>query len=318
VDAPTVLTGSSRYRHAVHDGGLARAAVAAGLLVVALTLLVVATSDPPTGFAEIGDAGWIADVMVGVVAVGAVVGVVAVPALIVLTARGPEAGAKRRPATRSWFVRLVGPLVPISILVLIVTVLHQSGTPVPMAETFFGKAQKGLSGKGVDNEGARQTNWAVVGLTVGGMALLAAAGTMAIRRRQQDHVEESMREAPPDPVSLAEAAQASLDALDDQPDHRLAVIAAYARMEQLFGEAGLPRWPAETAREHVDRALGQLGAPPEVVAVLAQLFEEARFSTREIGPDARADAVRALTRLRDEMASVEQPDVDVVGVQDAP
>jgi hypothetical protein len=157
-------------------------------------------------------------------------------------------------------------------------------------------------GEGVDNRHARPTNWAVAGLTAAGMVALAAAAVVAIRRRQQDLLDEAEGDARPEPVSLAQAAQASLDALDDEPDHRRAVIAAYARMEVLFANAGLPRHPAETAREHVDRALGQLGAPPDVVAVLAQRFEEARFSMREIGPAARADAVRALTRLRDEMA----------------
>jgi hypothetical protein len=87
-------------------------------------------------------------------------------------------------------------------------------------------------------------------------------------------------------------------------------------MEELFGAAGLPRRPAETAREHVDRALGQLGAPPDVVAILAQRFEEARFSRREIGPDARRDAVDALTRLRDELHARE-PAAATAGIGDA-
>ncbi|MGE0793774.1 MAG: DUF4129 domain-containing protein [Acidimicrobiia bacterium] len=291
----------------MHDGGLARAVVAAGGLLVALVLVVVAISDPPAGLADIGDPGWVADVMMGSVAVTAIVGAIVIPVALVLAAGGPTGPNKKLRTTKSWLVRAIGPLVPLLIIFVLVAWMRQSGNRVPLADTIFGSSDVASESDGTGEERrARPTNWAVVGLTAAGLAVLGTAAVIAIRRDGPA--------PPPEPeegwerVSLAEAAQASIEVLEEEPDHRKAVIAAYARMEQLFGAAGLPRRPAETAREHVDRALDRLGAPADVVAVLAQRFEEARFSTRPIGPDARAAAVDALTRLRDEM----QPEVTTV------
>lgn len=290
---------------------MARAVAAAGGAVLALTFLAVAASDPPSGFVDIGDAGWVADIMIGTVAVAAVVSVVVVPAMIVLSASGPKVAARQLQTTRSWLVRMITPPLLLVGAVLVIRWMRDSGTTVPFAETLFGPPKGTLEGEGGSRSGTRQTNWGVVMLTIAGLGVAIGAAFAAARRRVAAIVEEgpSFVHA----VELAEAAQASLDALDAEPDHRLAVIAAYARMEHLFAEAGLPREPAETAREHVDRALGYLGAPPEVVRVLADRFEEARFSLRPIGPDARQAAVEALTRLRDELRPAE-PDPAFAGV----
>jgi hypothetical protein len=74
-------------------------------------------------------------------------------------------------------------------------------------------------------------------------------------------------------------------------------------MERLFAGRGVPRGRSETGREHVDRALRDLGAPADVTAVLADRFEAARFSDRPVGPDDRRAAVDALTALRDALGA---------------
>ncbi len=109
----------------------------------------------------------------------------------------------------------------------------------------------------------------------------------------------------PEPAPAEDAARsavdASLDAIESEPDPRRAVIAAYRRMELALSEAGQPRHAPESPREYLRRALGSLEVSAGPLTTLTGLFERARFSTRRIGPVQRDEAIGALRRMRDEL-----------------
>ena len=79
-------------------------------------------------------------------------------------------------------------------------------------------------------------------------------------------------------------------------------MAAYARMEQALGRAGLPRHPAEAPFEYVERALLSLDTSTDSARMLTALFERAKFSHHEPGPEMRDEAIDALLAVRDELA----------------
>jgi len=100
-------------------------------------------------------------------------------------------------------------------------------------------------------------------------------------------------------VSLA--LDESLDDLRSEPDLRRAIIAAYARMEHALAVGGIPRRPSEAPFEYVERALGDLETSAESVRRLTDLFEWAKFSQHEPGPEMRDEAIDALVAVRDEL-----------------
>jgi Domain of unknown function (DUF4129) len=102
---------------------------------------------------------------------------------------------------------------------------------------------------------------------------------------------------------LAGALDESLDDLRAEPDLRRAIIAAYARMERALSAVGVPRRPAETPFEYLERALENLDASAGSVRRLTALFEWAKFSHHEPEPAMRDEAVAALVAVRDELRS---------------
>ena len=93
----------------------------------------------------------------------------------------------------------------------------------------------------------------------------------------------------------------SLDDLRRDPDLRRAIVAAYARMERALAAAGLARHPSEAPFEYVGRALTSLDTSAESAERLTELFEWAKFSQHEPGPEMREDAIDALVAVRDEL-----------------
>lgn len=103
-------------------------------------------------------------------------------------------------------------------------------------------------------------------------------------------------------AALGEALDESLEDLRSERDARRAVIAAYARMERALAASGLPRRAAEAPLEYMTRVLRDLlRASAESVSRLTALFERAKFSTHEIGPEMKEEAIDALVAVRDEL-----------------
>jgi flagellar biosynthesis protein FliQ len=137
-----------------------------------------------------------------------------------------------------------------------------------------------------------------------GLAAIVVLGTVAtdlVRRRESSRPEdEEAFEA-----QLARVVEVTIDALRREPDPRRAVVAAYASMERVLGSHGLPRSPAEAPLEYLGRILRDLDVRESAVATLTRLFEYARFSPHEIGPELKDDALAALAAVRADLLAPE-------------
>lgn len=132
--------------------------------------------------------------------------------------------------------------------------------------------------------------------------LLVLGGLAAVRSHRRSGL--GWRQTAPE--VLASALDESLDDLRAEPDLRLAIVAAYARMETVLGAAGVPRRPAEAPLEYVERALLALDTSAAAVRRLTDLFEWARFSHHEPEPAMRDEAIDALVAVRDELRASER------------
>jgi hypothetical protein len=89
--------------------------------------------------------------------------------------------------------------------------------------------------------------------------------------------------------------------LENEPDARRAVIAAYARMETVLARNGLKRRPSETPVEYLRRILLGLTSRGDSVSRLTSLFEQAKFSRHTIDDAMKQDAIGALREIRDDL-----------------
>jgi len=144
--------------------------------------------------------------------------------------------------------------------------------------------------------------WAELVIVLGILLALAAAA-FATRSRLGSGTRRRHRR--PRPETLAAALDESLDDLQNDPDLRRAIIAAYARMETALAAAGIARHPAEAPLEYVERALLSLDASADAVRRLTDLFEWSRFSHHEPEPSMRDEAIDALVAVRDELRATE-------------
>ena len=110
-----------------------------------------------------------------------------------------------------------------------------------------------------------------------------------------------VRIAQPPQDTAAAAVEESLEALRSIRDPRRAIIAAYASMEGSMYRAGMPRRPSEAPVEYVTRVLSALVGVSAGLTRLTELFEIAKFSDHEIDEAMRADAIGALSQIRDQL-----------------
>lgn len=139
-------------------------------------------------------------------------------------------------------------------------------------------------------------------LVVLGLLVVAIAAWMiAYRARRR-------RLAPP-PASLepalADVLEETLDDLRAESDPRLAVIAAYARMERALAAFGLPRSPAEAPDEYLERIFTDLEVSRRATSRLTALFAWAKFSGHDVAPAMKQEAIEALEAVREELRAAE-------------
>lgn len=134
--------------------------------------------------------------------------------------------------------------------------------------------------------------WGIVGTLVTGVILVIVGASVRPRRG-----EESMRQSAME--SALTAALADLESIDDP---RLAIIAAYSRMEQSLADAGFPRATPEAPREYLGRVASALEIDPTPLGTLTSLFEAAKFSLRQLDATARRRAIAALHALQAQLA----------------
>lgn len=130
-------------------------------------------------------------------------------------------------------------------------------------------------------------------LLIGGV-VLAVVGMVAARRN---------RVAEPEPTltnedRYEEALTTARRRLATGDDPRLAVLHAYADLEEALAEIGRPRRPSDTVAEHHRRVLHEEGLDQQPFEVLASLYRSARFSSEALDQRDRETAIAALDRSR--------------------
>jgi hypothetical protein len=103
---------------------------------------------------------------------------------------------------------------------------------------------------------------------------------------------------------IAETIDDAIDDLESEPDARRAVIAAYARMENVLARNGLRRRASETPTEYLRRILLGLTTRVEAVRRLTALFEQAKFSDHTIDVRMKQEAIDSLRAIRDDLQAV--------------
>jgi hypothetical protein len=265
-------------------------AAAAGGAVVALVLLASLAGRHPAWSTGVGRRSFVGGASGYVLTVLVLAVAVALVAAYVRLAR-----QRRERLTRADLKRALALLLVIFFALLLARALHHGqsgggpGHPLPTADQHGGGGLHGVHWS--------DARWILL-LPLLALLGLAAASFVLARRRRAPALQ------PDEPVAEAVVAvlDEALDDLGDERDPRGAVIAAYARMEDVLAEHGLGRRPAETPYEYLARVLTDLRASERSARRLTELFEWAKFSTHEVSERMRADAIGCLTRLRAEVA----------------
>lgn len=151
-------------------------------------------------------------------------------------------------------------------------------------------------------------------------AALAVVVTLVVWRRYARRPEVDEREKL-DRLSseLRRASGRGLERMLDEPDHRRAVIAAYALVEETLERHGYPHGRGDTPIEFMRATLARLsersrrtGAPEASQAyersrgallALTELYEVAKFSEHPVGERERARAIESLERVGEAVAA---------------
>jgi Domain of unknown function (DUF4129) len=148
--------------------------------------------------------------------------------------------------------------------------------------------------------------WTVAGIALAAVAIGALVQFRQHRpwgagRRRADRTAPRPEAAEPPGVSTPDDAEVARRAVDEAlaslrypTNPRSAVIAAYARMEQVLAERELGRRKPEAPREYLARVLREQGMPERSLTTVTALFEEARFSLHPIPDSAPRRALSAL------------------------
>ena len=282
---------------------------AAGLALIVLTLLGVVTlaasGGHPNGNGRTSDRQVPTSIQDALVTLLAIAWVLTLAGIIYwfFTHRGEWQPRKRSNWIRNFFLTLI-------LMAVIVPFGYRALSDKGLKEKAR-KAQQQQQAQNAARQRARKSplkpvpgrtaefNWWIAG-GIGGLFLLGGVWLL-VRRRPLAPLSdgESVADA------LSEVAAASIEDLRREGDPRRAVIAAYANMERVLAQHGLPRRRAEAPFEYLARILRQLEVSEASVRRLTELFEYAKFSTHEIDSGMKEQAIEAFAALRDELQSEE-------------
>ena len=264
-------------------------------VLVALGIVAVASrgSTPPGSGDARGPGDTLLDILLSLYVVALVAGALFILYLLALRrAALKAAGGKQRRDMLTW----------VGLIVLVGAVLFLArdfaGRDLNIGETPAAPGE-GIVGTNPDRqESERDFAWIPVLITLGLIAV-AVAGVWwseRTRRRTRGDLRGSL---------LADAVAAAVDeSLEDiraEADPRRAVIAAYARLEQVLASHGLPRRPADAPLEYLRRMLAELSVSEAAARRLTDLFERAKFSQHAVGPEMKDEAIGALETVRDDL-----------------
>jgi hypothetical protein len=192
-------------------------------------------------------------------------------------------------------------LFAIMLLGLAAAWLRRSGH-LPNLATFLSTSSGGRHAGGLNHSAAPYSpsfKWPVLWATIGVVAA-TGIGLFWLGRRRPPLEQDVIGEPAED--ELVTSIDDAIDDLEAEPDARLAVIAAYARMERTLGRSGIGRAASETPLEYLRRVLLTRTTSRDAVSRLTGLFERAKFSRQEIDTPMKQDAIAALREIRDGLA----------------
>lgn len=212
--------------------------------------------------------------------------------------------ALQPPRKRRWTETLatfIAPLIPTLLAALLILYVRRrggGGVFFSIPGLFLNGAPSTSRGSGVAAAaGANEATW--LGLVFAVLIVVLFLAWLFWPPPQRKRV--PLRVAPPPANPVFAAVEESLDALRAIPDPRRAIIAAYASMEGSMFRAGLPRRLSEAPVEYVTRILAGLVGLSSDLTRLTQLFEIAKFSDHRIDEPMRAEAIDALSSIRDQL-----------------
>jgi hypothetical protein len=140
-------------------------------------------------------------------------------------------------------------------------------------------------------------------LLVGAVAVIGGVWFL-VRRRTTGVPDDDNQPATALEIDMVQALDQAARELDATTDPRTAVLRSYAVLETVLATHGLTRAKAETATEHLQRAMQNLRIDTEAVAQLGGLYEIARFSERPISKNQQDAAATSLRRAQASLASL--------------
>jgi uncharacterized membrane protein len=277
--------------------------LAAGVLIV----LVVVASRSVTVLGDAGEVnqGPVIAIIHAIEIVGISIEVLAIILWLVVSrmARRNEAEEEttyHEPPKVHWLVKLVVIAIPLIFLGLALYALYRYSTSNKSQIFDFG----GLLGPLPANGGPSSSEvadvfglaWWEYAISLGLVIAVLSVIVWALRR------DVTTSATPDEPLARADIVSHAVDlGLKDaraERDPRKAVIAAYATMERILAEEGLPRRRTEAPLEYMSRIFAELGVGKDAISTLTDLFEVARFSHHPVLPAMKERAIAALETLR--------------------
>lgn len=287
------------------DGRGRRTLLTVGGVLLALAVVALASR----GATPVGEAGTrrpsqrLVDYAISLYLLLMVVGI-GFYAYILLLRRDVMAEAAKRRTKKNPIVGVVVFLIAMGLLAVVVRQLSSNGArggDSPIGKVLLPRIPTGTNADGAQRFEPQFALLPV--LVVSGVAAAAiVAFTLSARARRRALGGDdtgSLAEA------LADVLEETLDDLRAERDPRRAVIAAYARLERTLAAFGLPRRPSEAPLEYLERVLGELSVTAPSVRRLTMLFERAKFSQHEIGPQMKDEAIVALQTIQDELRTAQ-------------
>jgi hypothetical protein len=142
-----------------------------------------------------------------------------------------------------------------------------------------------------------------VAVILGAVATAGLAAYLSYRARRrslQPHTAE-----PSLALTLADVLGETLDDLRAEPDPRVAVIAAYARLVRTLSAFGVPRRESDAPAEYLQRIMIDLEVGSRHASRLTKLFEHAKFSPHDVGPEMKEEAIELLGAIRADLQAAE-------------
>jgi hypothetical protein len=236
------------------------------------------------------------DVLYSLYVVGLILGVCLIVYMLVLQrhARAMKGDGRRQ----SWLEYLLVASVLLGVGLFAARRLADYDGPVvpPRTDLFRNATQPApppVTSPGRENE----FSWPAVTITVALILLALGAWWYAGRSRRIARGEPRFGLA----LAVAQEIDLALDELRAEADPRKAVIAAYARLERVLASHGVARRASEAPFEYLARVLVSLQVRDEAVRTLTDLFERAKFSHHDVGPEMKEEAIDALVTVRDEL-----------------